>query len=157
MERQLQIFEYKLELGIDNYDIYNERYLDYYIVFQFKARKYVTGIYWLAVVLISIVGTLVTDNLVDNFGVPLETTTIIFSIALFVTFVVWYEKEKTLSVHSIYTTKREAFYWSAILFTFALGTAAGDLIAEGLKFGYFKSAFMFAALIGVVAICPQTI
>lgn len=121
------------------------------LFFQFKARKYVTGIYWLAVVLISIVGTLVTDNLVDNFGVPLETTTIIFSIALFVPFVVWYAKEKTLSVHSIYTTKREAFYWSAILFTFALGTAAGDLIAEGLKFGYFKSAFMFAALIAVVA------
>ena len=121
------------------------------LFFQFKARKYVTGIYWLAVVLISIVGTLVTDNLVDNFGVPLETTTIIFSIALLVTFVVWYARERTLSVHSIYTTKRETFYWSAILFTFALGTATGDLIAEGLKFGYWKSAFMFAALIGVVA------
>ncbi|MBZ9637630.1 hypothetical protein [Clostridium sp. FP1] len=120
------------------------------LIFQFKARKYVAGIYWFAVVLISIVGTLVTDNLVDNFGVPLETTTIIFFIALLVTFVAWYAKEKTLSVHSIFTTKREAFYWSAILFTFALGTAAGDLIAEGLKFGYFKSAFMFAALIAVV-------
>jgi len=125
------------------------------LLFQFKAKKYVTGIYWLAVVLISVVGTLVTDNLVDNFGVPLETTTIIFSIALFVTFVVWYAKEKTLSVHSIYTTKREAFYWSAILFTFALGTAAGDLIAEGLNFGYFKSVFMFAALIGVVLLAHK--
>ncbi|MBZ9688312.1 hypothetical protein G9F72_018440 [Clostridium estertheticum] len=121
------------------------------LFFQFKSRKYVTGIYWLAVVLISIVGTLVTDNLVDNFGVPLETTTIIFFIALLMTFAAWYAKERTLSVHSIYTTKREVFYWSAILFTFALGTAAGDLIAEGLKFGYWKSAFMFAALIGVVA------
>ncbi len=121
------------------------------LFFQFKARKYTTGIYWLAVVLISIVGTLVTDNLVDNFGIPLRTTTIIFSLALLVTFLVWYTSERTLSVHSIYTTKRETFYWSAILFTFALGTAAGDLIAEGLKFGYWKSAFMFAALIGIVA------
>ena len=122
------------------------------LFFQFKSRRYVPGIYWLAVVLISIVGTLITDNLVDNFGVPLETTTIIFTIALLVTFVVWYANESTLSIHSIYTTKREAFYWSAILFTFALGTAAGDLIAEGLSLGYWKSAFMFAALIGVVAI-----
>jgi len=122
------------------------------LFFQLKSRKYITGIYWLTVVLISIVGTLVTDNLVDNFGVPLETTTMIFFIALLVTFVVWYVRERTLSIHSIYTTKREAFYWCAILFTFTLGTAAGDLIAEGLSLGYWKSALMFAVLIGVVAI-----
>ena len=122
------------------------------LFFQFRSIKYVPWIYWLSVVLISIVGTLVTDNLVDNFGVPLQTTTTIFSIALVIAFVVWYASEKTLSIHSIYTTKREAFYWSAILFTFALGTAAGDLIAEGLKLGYWKSGVMFASLIGVVAI-----
>ncbi|NWP84879.1 hypothetical protein GY982_25425, partial [Escherichia coli] len=85
------------------------------------------------VVLISIVGTLVTDNLVDNFHVPLEVTTIVFTLALIATFAVWYAYEKTLSIHSIFTTRREAFYWLAILFTFALGTAAGDLVAE--KFG----------------------
>jgi len=122
------------------------------LFFQFKSKKYEPSIYWLAVVLISVFGTLITDNLVDNFGVSLITTTIIFSIALIVTFVVWYASEKTLSIHSIFTTKREAFYWFAILFTFALGTASGDLIAEGLGLGYSNSAAMFAVMIGVVAI-----
>jgi uncharacterized membrane-anchored protein len=121
------------------------------LVYQFRSRKYVPGIYWLSVVLISIVGTLVTDNLVDNFGVPLKTTTIIFSIALAITFAVWYGNEKTLSIHSIYTPKREAFYWLAILFTFALGTAAGDLVAESLNVGYAWSVVLFAVTIGVVA------
>jgi uncharacterized membrane-anchored protein len=122
------------------------------LFYQFRLRKYVPGIYWLAVVLISVVGTLVTDNLVDNLGVSLETTTIIFTVALLATFVAWYASEKTLSIHSIYTTKREAFYWLTILFTFALGTAAGDLTAEGLNLGYWVSVLMFAALIGVVTI-----
>lgn len=114
---------------------------------QFKAKKYVPKIYWLTVVLISIVGTLITDNLTDNLGVSLVTTTIVFSIALIATFVVWYRSEKTLSIHSIHTVKREIFYWCTILFTFALGTAAGDLISEGLNIGYWKAAIMFAALI----------
>jgi uncharacterized membrane-anchored protein len=122
------------------------------LFFQFRSLKYVPWIYWLAVVLISVVGTLVTDNLVDNFGVSLETTTIIFSLILLATFVVWYLSEKTLSIHSIYTTKRESFYWLAILVTFALGTAAGDLAAESLNLGYLMSALIFAALIGVVTI-----
>ena len=121
------------------------------LFFQFKSPKYVPGLYWLVVVLISIVGTLVTDNLVDNLGVPLVVTTIIFAIALTATFITWYSNEGTLSIHSILTPKRETFYWVAILFTFALGTAAGDLIAEGLNLGYGVSAFIFAALIGVVA------
>ena len=119
---------------------------------QFRSRKYVPGIYWFAVVLISIVGTLITDNLVDNYGVALETTTIIFTLALLATFAAWHASEKTLSIHSIYTTRREAFYWSAILFTFSLGTAAGDLISEGLDMGYWKSGLMFAILIGIVMI-----
>ncbi len=122
------------------------------LFFQFRSKKYVPGIYWIAVLLISVVGTLVTDNLVDNLGVSLVTTTIIFTLALLATFGAWYASEKTLSIHSIYTTKREAFYWLAILFTFALGTAAGDLVAEGLHLGYWISAFMFAALIGVMTI-----
>jgi uncharacterized membrane-anchored protein len=119
---------------------------------QFRTTKYVPWIYWLSVVLISIVGTLITDNLVDNYGVPLETTTILFSIALAVTFAVWYASERTLSIHTIFTTRREAFYWLAILFTFALGTAAGDLAAERLSLGYATSALIFAGMIAVVAL-----
>jgi uncharacterized membrane-anchored protein len=122
------------------------------LFFQFRLRRYVSSVYWLAVVLISVVGTLITDNLVDNFGVSLQTTTILFALALAATFFAWYQSENTLSIHSIFTTKREAFYWLAVLFTFALGTAAGDLMAEGLALGYWKSALMFAAMIGLVAL-----
>jgi hypothetical protein len=99
-----------------------------------------------------VVGTLITDNLVENFGVALETTTIAFSIALAVTFAAWYRSERTLSIHSIVTTRRESFYWLAILFTFALGTAAGDLAAERLSLGYWPSALIFGGLIAVVAL-----
>jgi uncharacterized membrane-anchored protein len=141
-----------LNLGLTNTTFVMGALLLITLFFQFRSRKYVPGIYWLAVVLISVVGTLITDNLTDNFGVSLETTTIIFTLALLATFAAWFAREKTLSIHSIYTTKREAFYWSAILFTFALGTAAGDLTAESLNVGYWKSALMFAALIGVVTI-----
>ncbi len=84
--------------------------------------------------------------------VSLGTTTVLFAIALLVTFVVWYGTERTLSIHTVCTPKREAFYWSAILFTFALGTAAGDLLAEGLDLGYWKSASIFGALISLVFI-----
>ncbi len=90
------------------------------LVAQFRLPRYVPGVYWLAVVLISIVGTLITDNLSDNFGVPLWISTIAFSIALAITFSAWYATERTLSIHTIYTRRREAFYWLAILFTFAL-------------------------------------
>ncbi len=122
------------------------------LVFQFRARKYVPGVYWLAVVLISVVGTLFSDNLVDNLGVALQTTTIGFGIVLAVVFASWYASEKTLSIHTIVTTRREAFYWLAILFTFALGTSAGDLLAERLELGYPLSVGIFAAAIAVVTI-----
>jgi uncharacterized membrane-anchored protein len=122
------------------------------LVFQFRADRYKPVIYWLAVVLLSVVGTLITDNLVDNFHVALRTTTILFSVALAATFVAWYSSEKTLSIHSIYTRRREAFYWLTILFTFALGTAAGDLIAESLNVGYWKSALLFGGCIGLITI-----
>lgn len=122
------------------------------LFFQFRLKKYVPRVYWLVVVLISVVGTLGSDNLTDNFGVPLETTTIIFGIAMLATFAIWYASEKTLSIHTIYTTKREAFYWLAILFTFALGTSAGDLFSEGINLGYLNSAIIFGALIGVVTV-----
>ena len=122
------------------------------LFFQFRSKKYTAGIYWLAVVLLSVFGTLITDNLTDNFGIALQTTTIIFSVALATIFAIWYKTEKTLSIHSIHTMKREAFYWLAILFTFALGTAAGDLTAESFKLGYLNSAFMFGAFIAIVTI-----
>ncbi|MGI8596007.1 MAG: COG4705 family protein [Thermoleophilaceae bacterium] len=120
--------------------------------FQFKAKKYIPGVYWLAVVFISVVGTLITDNLTDNLEVSLVNSTIGFSIALALTFAAWFASERTLSIHSIITSKREGFYWLAILFTFALGTAAGDLFAEGLAFGYLPSALMFGAVIAVIAV-----
>jgi uncharacterized membrane-anchored protein len=122
------------------------------LFFQFRERRYVPSIYWLTVVLISVVGTLITDNLTDSMNVPLEATTIVFGVALAATFAIWYAKERTLSIHSIITTRREAFYWLAILFTFALGTAAGDLVAEKFGIGYFPSAVLFGVLIAVVAI-----
>lgn len=122
------------------------------LYFQFKLKKYTPGVYWLAVVLISIVGTLITDNLVDNLGVSLKTTTAIFTVALALSFALWYRSEKTLSIHSINTRKREGYYWATILFTFALGTAAGDLVAEGLNIGYLNSALMFGTLITIITI-----
>ena len=122
------------------------------LVVQVKTKKYIPVIYWLAVVLVSIFGTLVTDNLTDNLGVPLEYSTILFSVLLAITFAVWYAKEKTLSIHSIFTTQREIFYWTAILFTFALGTASGDLMAESLGLGYFTTGVIVCAVIAVFAI-----
>jgi uncharacterized membrane-anchored protein len=121
------------------------------LIAQFRLRRYVPGVYWLAVVLLSIVGTLITDNLTDNFGVSLVTTTVIFGVILAAVFAIWYKVERTLSMHTIVTTGREAFYWLAILFTFALGTAAGDLAAEKLSLGYLLSAGIFAAIIGAIA------
>ena len=118
------------------------------LFFQFKAKKYIPAIYWLAVVLISVFGTLVTDILTDSLGFPLEASTVIFTVALGLTFAVWYAKEGTLSIHSIFTRRREAFYWMAILFTFALGTASGDLMAEKLGLGYLVTGII---VLGVIA------
>lgn len=141
-----------LNLGLNGTSLVMGALLIVVLVFQFKARKYISSIYWLAVVLLSVVGTLITDNLTDNLGVSLETTSIVFSIALAATFAVWYMKEKTLSIHSIVTTRRESFYWLAILFTFALGTATGDLTAEKFNLGYLTSLYIFAGLIAIITI-----
>lgn len=122
------------------------------LVAQFATRRYNAGVYWTVVVLISIVGTLITDNLTDVLGVPLWISTVIFSVLLAVTFGIWFARERTLSIHTIFTRRREVFYWIAILCTFALGTAAGDLISEGLGLGYVFATILFAALIGVIAI-----
>jgi uncharacterized membrane-anchored protein len=145
----------KLNLGLSGTTYVMGALLIATLIFQFRARRYVPGIYWLAVVLVSIVGTLITDNLTDHYGVALETTTAIFAVILAVVFAVWYASEKTLSIHTIYTTKREAFYWSAILFTFALGTAAGDLAAERLSLGYWKAALAFGAAIAAVYVAHR--
>lgn len=120
------------------------------LIVQMRARRYVPAVYWIAVVLISVVGTLITDNITDHLGVPLQVTTSIFAAGLAATFVVWYASERTLSIHSIFTTKRELWYWLAILLTFALGTAAGDLLAETMQLGYAKSAIVFGCGIALV-------
>ncbi|MBE9125582.1 MULTISPECIES: hypothetical protein [unclassified Coleofasciculus] len=119
---------------------------------QVQLKRYVPAIYWLVVVLISIVGTLITDKLVDDFGVSLVTTTIVFSVVLLVVFGLWYSSEKTLAMHSINTAKRELYYWVAILFTFALGTATGDLLAESLNLGYAQAGLIFGASIAIITI-----
>ena len=121
------------------------------LVYQFARKKYIPAPYWTAVVLISIVGTLITDCLIDIFGIPLTTTTTVFTIVLAATFAIWYAVEKTLSIHSIFTTRRETFYWLAILFTFSLGTAAGDLVAEHFELGYLTTGLLFAGIIGAFA------
>ncbi|MDB5768729.1 MAG: hypothetical protein JWQ61_3543 [Collimonas fungivorans] len=122
------------------------------LTFQLRARRYVPSLYWLTVVFVSVFGTLVTDNLTDRFNVPLAASTACFSIALMATFAIWYAQEKTLSILSIDSPRRELFYWAAILFTFALGTAAGDWLAEGLNLGYANSALLFGGLIAAVAL-----
>ncbi|MGC4935333.1 hypothetical protein ACLQ3C_16820 [Gordonia sp. DT30] len=119
---------------------------------QFMVSRYIPALYWWTVLLISVTGTLITDNLTDALGVPLAVTTIVFAIALVVVFTVWYLSEGTLSIHSIRTRRREAFYWLAILVTFALGTAAGDLISEKLALGYLTSLIIFATVIAVIAV-----
>ncbi len=122
------------------------------LVIQMALPRYVPAVYWATVVLVSVFGTLVTDNLTDNLGVPLEVSTVVFAVLLGVVFLAWYLSEGTLSIHSIYTRRREAFYWLAILVTFALGTAAGDLVSEGLGVGYLGTGLLCAGLIAVITI-----
>lgn len=122
------------------------------LVWQFRSRAYAPARYWTVVVLISVAGTLASDMLTDLAGVPLIVTTAIFGIALAVVFTVWWMQERTLSIHTIDTPKREAFYWGAILVTFALGTAGGDLVGEALNLGYALSTAIFLAGVLLVAV-----
>lgn len=151
-ETAADLLNENLGLGLTNTTYIMAAALIAVLVFQFRSRKYVPGIYWLAVVLISVVGTLFSDNLVDNLGIELQTTTIAFSLILALVFGAWYWSERTLSVHTIVTSRREAFYWLAILFTFALGTSAGDLVAEKLELGYLPSVGIFAGAIALVTL-----
>jgi uncharacterized membrane-anchored protein len=121
------------------------------LIRQVRTLRYVPWIYWLTVVLVSVVGTQITDFLTDKLDVSLYISTAIFAALLALTFTVWYAVERTLSIHTIVTTRRELFYWSAILFTFALGTAAGDLATEALGLGFNVGVVAFGALIGLVA------
>ena len=142
----------QLNLGLTGTTLIMGSLLIVALIVQFRLKKYVPVVYWIAIVLISVVGTLITDNMVNNFGVSLPVSTAIFAVTLTATFICWYQSEKTLSIHSIYTTKREAFYWLTVLFTFALGTASGDLVAEQFALGYWVSAILFAGIIGVIAL-----
>ncbi len=122
------------------------------LVLQFLVRRYIAGVYWLAVVMVAIFGTMAADVLHVGLGIPYLVSTAFFTIALAVIFVVWYLSEKTLSIHSIYTRRRELFYWATVVATFALGTATGDMTATTLGLGYFSSGVLFAGLIAVPAL-----
>ncbi|CAN5312510.1 membrane protein [soil metagenome] len=122
------------------------------LVFQFRARRYSPILYWLSVVLLSVVGTLATDIASDRFGISLIISTATFAVLLVMTFGVWFVREETVSIHQIDSRRREMFYWTAILFTFALGTAAGDLVAEKLQWGYGLSAVIFGLAITAAAV-----
>jgi len=141
----------KLGFGLGGTSIVMGVLLLVILFIQIRSKRYIPWMYWLAVVIVSVVGTLITDNLTDNLGVSLFVSSGVFSVALAATFIAWYASERTLSVHAITTRKRELFYWSAILLTFALGTASGDLMAEQLKLGYAPSALIFATMIAAIA------
>ena len=139
-----------LGFGLTNTTLVTGALLAVLLLAQFRVRRYVPALYWAVVVVISVFGTLITDNLTDAQGVSLVTSTIIFSALLAATFAVWFAAEKTLSMHSIVTTRREAFYWLAILFTFALGTAAGDLVGERAGLGFGISILLWGGIIALI-------
>ncbi|MGG8406464.1 COG4705 family protein [Streptomyces sp. 12297] len=142
----------QLGLGLTGTSLVMTALLALALVAQFRTAAYRPGVYWLVVVLVSVVGTLISDNLTDNLGVPLEVTTAVFAVALAVTFAVWFKAEGTLSIRRIDSVRREGYYWAAVLFTFALGTAAGDLVAERMSLGYWVAAVLFALVIAAVAL-----
>lgn len=122
------------------------------LVLQLLVRRYVPWIYWLAVTMVAIFGTMAADVTHIVLGIPYLTSTVFFAVALAIIFAVWYASEKTLSIHSINTPRRELFYWAAVLATFALGTAAGDMTAATLDLGYFASGVLFAVLFAIPAV-----
>ncbi len=141
-----------LGFGLTNTTYVTGALLIVLLVGQFRARRYIPAMYWAVVVVISVFGTLITDNMTDGYNVPLTTSTPIFAVILAIVFGVWWWFERTLSIHTIFTTRREGFYWLAILFTFALGTAAGDLVAEKASLGYGVSIAIFGAVIAAIAL-----
>jgi uncharacterized membrane-anchored protein len=123
---------------------------------QFSAGRYVAWSYWFAVVMVAISGTLAADAVHVGLGVPYVVSTIFYAIVLAVVFIVWYRSEGTLSIHSIYTRRRELFYWAAVLSTFALGTAAGDMTATTFGWGYLASGLVFAGVLAIPALAYAT-
>lgn len=119
---------------------------------QFRSRRYVAWVYWLAVLGVAVFGTMAADGLHIVFGVPYAVSAALFVVAVGIIFWFWWRAEGTLSIHSITTRRREAFYWLAVLATFALGTAAGDLTATTLGLGFASSAVLFAALMCLPAV-----
>ncbi|MEU6511906.1 hypothetical protein [Streptomyces sp. NPDC046942] len=150
-ETAADLLNEKAGLGLTGVSVLMSALLAVVLVVQFRSSTYRPGVYWPAVALISVVGTLISDNLTDAMGVPLETSTAVFAIVLAVVFVVWYRRERTLSIHHVDTPGRESFYWLAVMFTFAFGTAAGDLVSERIDLGSWLSAVLFAAAIAAVA------
>ena len=122
------------------------------VILQFRSDRYHPARYWVTVVLMSVVGTLITDWLHDDKGVSLVTTTVIFSVVLASVFALWYAQEKTLSIHSVYKGRREVYYWLVVLFTFALGTSSGDLLSEKVDMGYLNSVLVIVGALSLIAI-----
>jgi uncharacterized membrane-anchored protein len=122
------------------------------LALQFSVRRYVAWIYWLAVVVVSIFGTMAADFLHSGLGIPFVASTTFFVVEQAIIFVAWYVVEKTLAIHSIHTYRREAFYWATVLGTFALGTAAGDMTASTMHMGFLSSGILFAVLIAIPAL-----
>jgi len=116
---------------------------------QFSVRRYNSWVYWLAVVMVAVFGTMAADVLHVGLGIPYAVSTAFYAVVLAVILVLWYRSEGTLSIHSIYTRRRELFYWATVLATFALGTAAGDLTAKVVGLGYLGSGVMFAIVIAI--------
>ena len=122
------------------------------LALQFAARRYVPWIYWLAVAMVGVFGTMAADVLHVGLGVPYVVSSAFFAVSLTAIFALWWASEKTLSIHSIHTDRREVFYWAAVMTTFALGTAAGDMTAITLHLGYLSSGVMFAVVIAIPAV-----
>lgn len=122
------------------------------IILQFSVKKYTPWIYWLAVTMVAVFGTMAADVMHVGLGIPYLDSTIFFAVSLVIIFSLWYAVERTLSIHSIYSKRRELFYWATVLATFALGTAAGDMTAYTLGLGFLSSGIMFAVVIALIAL-----
>lgn len=151
-ETGADFLNFNLGFGLTKTSLLAALVLAGFLWLQLRKDRYVPWIYWVCVVFLSIVGTLITDNLTDNFGVSLYVTTAVFAVALALTFLLWHRAEHTLSIHDITTPARERYYWLAILFTFALGTAAGDLVSEQMGLGYALSGAIFGGLIALITL-----
>jgi uncharacterized membrane-anchored protein len=122
------------------------------LALQFAMRRYLAWTYWFAVVMVGVFGTMAADVLHVGFGVPYFASATLYGVALAAVFAVWQKTQKTLSIHSVDTARREAFYWATVVATFALGTAAGDLTAYTFHLGYLWSIVLFAGVITIPAI-----